>query len=242
MPNWPAPDCVQALCTTRLGGYSEAPYDSFNLAQHVGDAPTHVAQNREYLQQLAGYSNEPAWLEQVHGSVVVNAADSTATMAADASVATVSGKVCVVMTADCLPVLFCDKQGRAVAAAHAGWRGLAAGVLEATLQRLCTELACPANQILAWLGPAIGPSAFEVGDEVRDSFVAQHEVASAFTAVRSGHWLMDIYAIARARLNTAGVTGITGGEYCTFSDEGHFFSYRRNKVCGRMASLIWRQD
>jgi len=241
-PNWSAPNHVQALCTTRLGGRSTAPYNSFNLAQHVGDNTADVQDNRAHLKQLAGYRNEPAWLEQVHGAVVVNAADCKTATEADASFANISNVVCVVMTADCLPVLFCDKQGRAVAAAHAGWRGLAAGVLESTLQRLCVELDCPTNEILAWLGPAIGPSAFEVGDEVRDIFIAQHAVLEAFTAVRKGHWLMDIYAVARTRLNKAGVVDISGGEYCTFSDEARFFSYRRNKVCGRMASLIWLQD
>ena len=243
-PDWPAPGRVQAFSTTRSGGQSQAPYDSLNLAQHVGDNGVDVLANRERLKQSEGYIAEPAWLDQVHGCDVVNAEDCLTPISADASLSLIPNKVCVVMTADCLPVLFCDKQGRAVAAAHAGWRGLAGGVLEATLRRLCDELACSPSQILAWLGPAIGPSAFEVGDEVRNAFMSQHAVSSAFTAVRTGHWLMDIYAVARARLGVAGVGvgDITGGEYCTFSDEAHFFSYRRDKACGRMASLIWLQD
>lgn len=242
IPNWAAPSRVKALSTTRLGGQSQKPFDSFNLAQHVEDSRRDVLANREHLKQLAGYNFEPAWLEQVHGNVVVNADNYDSLVAADASFSMTNNKVCVVMTADCLPVLFCDKQGRAVAAAHAGWRGLVGGVLEATLKRLCDELVCSSDQILAWLGPAIGPSAFEVGDEVREAFIAQHDVELAFIAADKGHWLMDIYAVARARLNAAGVTDISGGEYCTFSDSEHFFSYRRNKTCGRMASLIWLQD
>jgi len=242
IPDWSAPARVRAVSTTRIGGQSAPPYDSLNLAQHVGDSASDVSANRECLNQLAGYSTEPLWLEQVHGNTVVNADNYNSLIAADASFSATNNKVCVVMTADCLPVLFCDKQGRAVAAAHAGWRGLAGGVLEASLQQLCDELACSAGQILAWLGPAIGPLAFEVGDEVREAFIAQHDVESAFIAADKGHWLMDIYAVARARLNRAGVTDISGGEYCTFSDSEHFFSYRRNKTCGRMASLIWLQD
>ncbi|MCK4743898.1 MAG: peptidoglycan editing factor PgeF [Sulfuriflexus sp.] len=242
IPDWPAPARVKALTTTRMGGNGQTPYDSLNLAQHVGDSPTDVSTNREHLKQLAGYSTEPTWLEQVHGKIVMNANNASSSIVADASFSITSNKVCVVMTADCLPVLFCDKQGRAVAAAHAGWRGLANGVLEATLKQLCDELACSSGEILAWLGPAIGPSAFEVGDEVRKAFIAQHDVASAFVAVDEGHWLMDIYAVARVRLNAVGVTDISGGEYCTFNDSERFFSYRRDKSCGRMASLIWLQD
>jgi len=242
LPDWSAPARVHALSTTRLGGQSQTPYDSFNLAQHVGDERATVLANREHLQQLAGYKTEPAWLEQVHGIEVVNAADCSGSIAADASVTSSANVVCVVMTADCLPVLFCDKQGRAVAAAHAGWRGLADGVLETTLQRLCDELGCPASEVLVWFGPAIGASAFEVGTEVRDAFICQHDVSSAFVATRPEHWLMDIYAVARTRLTAAGVTEISGGQYCTYTDEQRFFSYRRNKVCGRMASLIWLED
>ena len=242
IPDWPAPARVKALTTTRIGGQSQIPYDSLNLAQHVGDNSSDVSANREHLKQLAGYSTEPAWLEQVHGKIVVNANNCGSLIAADASFSTVKNKVCVVMTADCLPVLFCDKQGRAVAAAHAGWRGLAGGVLEATLKQLCDELDCQQDEILAWLGPAIGPSAFEVGEEVRETFISQHDVASAFVAMGEGHWLMDIYAVARIRLNSAGITDISGGGYCTFNDSECFFSYRRDETCGRMASLIWLQD
>jgi len=241
-PDWPAPSRVHAFTTTRLGGNSHAPYDSLNLAQHVGDNPADVSANRAHLKQLLGYRTEPAWLEQVHGIEVVTAGNCGSATVADASVSTSANEICVVMTADCLPVLFCDKQGRAVAAAHAGWRGLADGVLEATLKRLCNELACSASDILAWFGPAIGASAFEVGDEVRDAFISRHDVASAFVATRAGHWLMDICAVARTRLTVAGVMDISGGQYCTHTDAEQFFSYRRDGDCGRMASLIWLQD
>lgn len=242
IPDWPTPARVRALSTTRLGGQSLRPYDSFNLAQHVGDNLADVNANRATLKQLAGYSDEPAWLEQVHGDVIVNAAEIKNTVKADASFTTATNSICVVMTADCLPVLFCDKNGKGVAAAHAGWQGLAGGVLEATVQRLSDELACSTTDIFAWLGPAIGPAAFEVGSEVREIFIAQHDVVSAFSETRPQHWLMDIYAIARKRLNTVGVVEISGGQFCTYRDEQQFFSYRRDDHCGRMASLIWLHD
>lgn len=242
IPEWPAPARVKAISTTRLGGQSQTPYNSFNLAQHVGDDSETININRASLKQLAGYPDEPRWLQQVHGSAIVDAGAVNGLVEADASFTTATHATCVVMTADCLPVLFCDKQGQAVAAAHAGWRGLAAGVLEATLQRLCRELSCPTSQILAWFGPAIGPQAFEVGDEVREAFIAQHDVSSAFISNRAGHWLMDIYAVARQRLTVAGVENISGGQYCTYTDQQQFFSYRREATCGRMASLIWLQD
>ncbi len=242
IPDWSAPARVHALSTTRVGGMSQAPYDSLNLAQHVGDTHTDVVANRAILKQLAAYKNEPVWLEQVHGNSVVDATQTSGAVKADASFTTALDTGCVVMTADCLPVLFCNRQGSGVAAAHAGWRGLADGVLEATLQRLCDELSCLPADILAWMGPAIGANAFEVGDEVRQAFIAQHDVAAAFTENRPQHWLMDIYAVAKARLNAIGVCDVTGGEYCTYSDAQQFFSYRRDGRCGRMASLIWLQD
>ena len=242
IPDWPAPAGVHAISTTRLGGKSLSPYDSLNLAQHVDDNNDNVIANRAILKQLAGYQNEPVWLEQVHGNTVVNAAETPTVAKADACFTTATNKTCVVMTADCLPVLFCDKKGNGIAAAHAGWRGLAAGVLEATVQRLCESLACSANDVIAWMGPAIGAESFEVGDEVRETFISQHDVASAFTETRPEHWLMDIYAVARARLKAVGVVQVSGGQFCTYRDEKQFFSYRRDGQCGRMASLIWLED
>ncbi|MDR1850176.1 MAG: peptidoglycan editing factor PgeF [Zoogloeaceae bacterium] len=236
-PAWPAPAHVKALQTTRKGGVSQPPYASFNLGLHTGDAPEAVLANRAQL--IACLPNAPVWLEQVHGTDVLFLAEQTFSRppTADAVICRVPGQVCVVMTADCLPVLFCDLAGSIVAAAHAGWRGLAAGVLEKTLQAMQTD---PAN-ILAWLGPAIGEAAFEVGDEVRSIFLAANpEAAHAFFPLTvAGKYHADLYALARQRLNAAGVSHIFGGQYCTFSEPERFFSYRRDGATGRMASLIW---
>lgn len=234
IPDWPAPANVRALQTLRDGGCSPAPWNSFNLGGHVGDEAARVAANRARLR--AELPGEPCWLRQVHGVDVVDAALAAAGTEADAAYATQAGRVCVVMTADCLPVLFCNRQGTVVAAAHAGWRGLLAGVLESTL----AAMHCPPGEVMAWLGPAIGPDNFEVGDEVRSAFVAHDTAAGeAFRPQAGGKWLADLYALARRRLNAAGVVAIHGGGLCTVADAGRFFSYRRDGVTGRMASLIW---
>jgi len=235
LPAWPAPAGVFSLMTTREGGVSCPPWDSFNLGDHVGDDAAHVAENRARLRvQLPA---EPAWLKQIHGATVVDAGSDELT--ADASVTRQAGCVCAVLTADCLPVLFCDRAGRVVAAAHAGWRGLAQGVLEATV----AAMQVPRGEVLAWMGAAIGPDAFEVGDDVRQAFIQQHpEAAAAFVPHPSGvpgKWLADMYQLARNRLNRVGVQAIYGGGRCTFNEAGHFYSYRRDGVTGRMASLIW---
>lgn len=235
VPDWPAPAAVRALQTTRLGGCSAAPWDSLNLGDHVGDDPARVLANRARLR--SGLPGEPAWLKQVHGTRVVDAAlPSSDAIEADAAYARQAGAVCVVMTADCLPVLFCNRAGTVVAAAHAGWRGLQAGVLEATIAAMGEA---PGN-LLAWLGPAIGPARFEVGDEVRAAFVASDpEAAQAFAPASPGKWLADIYRLAERRLRTAGLASIHGGGLCTVSDGERYFSYRRDGVTGRMATLIW---
>lgn len=241
-PDWPAPAHVHAASTTRRGGASSAPYDSFNLASHVGDAAQHVQQNRRQLREALQLPVEPAWLEQVHGVEVVEAGGSIPG-AADASISTEPGNVCAVMTADCLPVLMCDRQGRGVAAAHAGWRGLAGGVIEATAERLCRRLACDTDALLVWLGPAIGPQAFEVGSEVRDTFIEIDTAAEqAFIAHRPGHWLADIYLLARQALQRQGIEAVYGGGRCTYSEAEDFFSFRRSPSTGRMASLIWLSE
>ena len=234
IPDWPAPANVRACVSTRAGGVSQAPFDSFNLGDHVGDEPAAVAENRRRLEQAQGC--RPAWLSQVHGIEVVEA-DPSRVATADASWSATPGIACAVLTADCLPALFCDRAGTRVAAAHAGWRGLAGGVLEATLDRL----AVPAAEMLVWLGPAIGPQAFEVGPEVREAFMADHaEAAAAFVpSVNAGRYMADIYQLARIRLAARGVTAVYGGGLCTFSDTERFYSYRRNPRTGRQASLVW---
>jgi YfiH family protein len=234
IPDWPAPANVRACVSTRAGGVSQAPFDSFNLGDHVGDDPAAVAENRRRLEQAQGC--RPAWLSQVHGIEVVEA-DPSRVATADASWSATPGIACAVLTADCLPALFCDRAGTRVAAAHAGWRGLAGGVLEATLDKL----AVPAAEVLVWLGPAIGPQAFEVGPEVREAFLADHaEAAAAFVpSVNAGRYMADIYQLARIRLAARGVTAVYGGGLCTFSDAERFYSYRRNPRTGRQASLVW---
>jgi conserved hypothetical protein TIGR00726 len=234
VPDWPAPPGVKSLMTTRDGGVSLPPYASFNLGSHVGDHADAVAANRARLRQHL--PTEPVWLNQIHATSVADADTAHGVPAADASVARARGTVCAVLTADCLPVLFCTRDGSAIAAAHAGWRGLHAGVLEATVAAM---QAAPGT-ILAWLGAAIGPTAFEVGDEVRAAFVARDaEATTAFVPYRD-KWMADIYALARQRLRACGVTAIYGGGLCTYTDAARFYSYRRDGVCGRMASLIWQ--
>ena len=236
-PEWPAPPGVTALTTIRPGGISRGPFASMNLAAHVGDDPEAVAANRRALRAALDLPAEPLWLNQVHGTGVVDAGNGAgeATPEADAAVSVVAGKACAVLTADCLPVLLAAKDGRAVAAAHAGWRGLAAGVLEAAVARL----GVPPDTLLAWLGPAISQAAFEVGDEVRAAFVAADpEAAAAFLPNAAGRWQADLYALARRRLSAAGVAAVYGGGECTYDDSGRFYSYRREARCGRMASII----
>ena len=234
IPDWPAPKNVQTLQTTRNGGVSASPYNSLNLGDHVGDAPLAVERNRMLLQSLL--PSEPVWLKQVHGTVVVDAGHAACWPQADACITSHPGAVCVVMTADCLPVLLCDEQGSVVGAAHAGWRGLCDGVVEQTVRAMNV----PPPSLMVWLGPAIGPQAFEVGEEVRAAFVAQQaQAATAFVAGVSGKWLADIYQLARLRLLALGVTRIYGGDLCTHTDHKRFFSYRRDGVTGRMGTLIW---
>jgi YfiH family protein len=225
---------VNAVATTRAGGVSSGRYESLNLALHVGDDAEHVAENRHRLRAGLGLEEEPAWLSQVHGAKVARL-DEGAPGTADASVTTARGRACAILTADCLPVLLCNRAGTRIGAAHAGWRGLADGVIEAAV----AALGAP-DELLAWLGPAIGPDAFEVGGEVRERFVAHDPAAArAFRPNRRGRWQADLYALARLRLAAAGVTAVYGGGWCTHADPGRFFSHRRDGQCGRMATLIW---
>ena len=240
VPDWPAPAGVRALITTRAGGVSCAPYASLNLGDHVGDDAAAVATNRLRVCEALVGAGDPVWLEQVHGTRVIDASfgrTAAKPEQADAAFARQSGACCVVMTADCLPVLFCDATGSVVAAAHAGWRGLCAGVLEQTV----AAMAVPGHTLLAYLGPAIGPQAFVVGDEVRAAFVARDAAAAAaFSPHDSGKWLADIYQLASLRLAACSVERVFGGGWCTVGDAARFYSYRREGRTGRMASLIWR--
>ncbi len=235
VPDWPAPANVKALQTTRHGGVSAAPYDTLNLGMHVGDNPQAVARNRQLLEPLV--PSEPVWLEQVHGTVVANADAASCRVQADACIARHRGAVCVVMTADCLPILLCDEAGTVVAAVHAGWKGLAAGVIEATVNAM--EVA--PHRLIAWLGPAIGQEAFEVGAEVRAVFIAhQARAAEAFVAHGGqGKYHADLYLLARQRLEALGIRKMSGGNYCTYRQKDKFFSYRRDGVTGRMGTFIW---
>lgn len=234
VPDWPAPPRVGALVTTRAGGVSQGAYASCNLGAQVGDDPAAVAENRRRLS--ARLPAEPLWLTQVHGNRVVRAGAAAQGAEADAAFTRQAGTVCAVLTADCLPVLLCARDGGAVAAIHAGWRGLAAGVIEATV------VALGADALMAWLGPAIGPQAFEVGEEVRAAFVAADAgAAAAFHPTTDGRWLADIYLLARRRLQRLGIADVYGGGECTRRDRARFYSYRRDGRTGRMASLIWRE-
>jgi YfiH family protein len=237
-PDWPAPENVHAIATTRSGGVSAAGYASLNLGDHVHDDPAAVASNRQQLVSLLQLPEEPRWLAQVHSPVVVSANSVQGRVEADASWTGSPDVVCTVLTADCLPVLMCDMQGRQVAAAHAGWRGLCAGVLEQTLAEFLVA-GIPASELLVWLGPAIGPAAYEVDAPVRDAFLARSPAChTSFQATSPGHWQFDLYAAAREILLSIGISKVFGGDYCTYSDE-RFFSHRRQPACGRQAALIW---
>jgi polyphenol oxidase len=265
-PDWPAPARVRSAFTLRTGGVSGAPYDSLNVGAHVGDVSTAVEENRRRVRERLRFPWEPVWLQQVHGVEVadldvgapapVGRVDAGAELRAsalgaeaalpaasgparaDAAVTRTPGRVCVIQVADCMPVLFAARDGSAVGAAHAGWRGLAGGVLEETVR----HLGVPAAQLVAWLGPTIGQQHFEVGDEVRAAFVSHDpDAASAFESNARGRWQCDLYSLARRRLSGLGVRSISGGGWCTYADAARFFSYRRDGQCGRMAALIWME-
>lgn len=236
IPDWPAPANVKAAVSTRLGGYSQGCYASLNLGDHVADNDKSVAKNRARFRQLVQMPAEPVWLQQVHGTKVLTLdKTSRSGLQADASITSVSGVICTVMTADCLPLLLCNADGTQVAAVHAGWRGLCDGIIEQAVAQFTAT-----DQVLAYLGPAISQSAFEVGNEVRAAFIAKAaEAEQAFIAGAKGKWQADLYMLARQRLHCAGVSQIYGGNFCTFSQPELFFSYRRDGQTGRMAASIW---
>ena len=235
VPDWPAPARVRAFVTTRAGGVSKGPYATMNLSASNGDDAMDVARNRAIA--CAALPGNPVWMRQVHGTDVLDLDRwSGDRPTADAAIASRSGRVCNVLTADCLPLLLCDGEGERVAVAHAGWRGLAAGVIESTVAAMET----PTDKVLAWLGPAIGPRAFEVGPEVREAFVSHDARAErAFAPHVPGKFMADLYALARQRLESAGVTQVHGGGFCTYNETDRFFSYRREKLSGRMGAFIW---
>jgi YfiH family protein len=234
VPDWPAPANVKALITTRAGGVSEGPFASLNLGMRTGDDPQAVAANRARLNALL--PQQPRWLRQVHGPRVVEADALTDAPEADAGIARRPGTVCAVLVADCIPVLLADRAGTRVAIAHVGWRGLAAGVIEDTVRAMAGD----PRGLIAYLGPGIGPGAFEVGDDVRDAFLTRDAgAAAAFKPHAAGKWLADLFLLARQRLRRAGVDAVHGGALCTYSDARRFFSYRRSRTTGRMAALIW---
>ena len=245
--DWPLPDGVHAVCTTRLGGVSQAPFDSFNLGDHVNDAPADVAANRRLLTQELN-SARPVFLKQVHGVEVVQLhTDTPDGTVADACLTTQAGVACTIMVADCLPLLFTDRAGQVVAAAHAGWRGLAAGVIEQTVQAMCKTAALEPHQLRVWLGPCIGPTSFEVGPEVREVFKAHDSRAQHMFQPHPHHpgkWLADLAGLARQRLQALGVASVAGNDstpaWCTVTQHSKFFSYRRDGVTGRFAVSIWR--
>ncbi len=235
-PDWPAAPWIRAYATTRYaGGVSLVPYDSLNLAAHAGDMPAVVSQNREFVKRQLFIPSEPAWLAQPHGGKVIDPGTDSE-RAADGACTRKPKTVCVVMTADCLPILLCDRAGTQVAALHGGWRGLASGIIDAGLERMLRKPA----QILAWLGPAISARHYEVDGLVREGVLARSPgCRKAFEASRAGHWFFDLYKAARTLLSRGGVEAVYGGEFCTYAEPERFFSYRRDGVTGRMASLIW---
>jgi YfiH family protein len=240
-PEWPVPARVAALTTTRVGGVSNPPWDTFNLGSHVGDIAESVHENRALLARAAGFQEQNvAWLRQVHGVDVVEVTHQNVNDCpeADASFTREPGLVCAILSADCLPVVMCDQEGSLVGAAHAGWRSLCGGVLE----NLIAGMNVPEHKLVAWIGPAIGPDKFEVGPEVRDAFITHHSDAhEAFTGdgARPGHYMADIFKLARQRLEASGVEAVFGGGLCTVADERRFYSYRRDGQTGRMATLVW---
>jgi YfiH family protein len=239
LPDWPAPPHVRAVITTRNGGVSAGPYASFNLGRSTGDDPVAVAANRETLRALL--PQEPRWLKQVHGARVLRADDVSDFPEADATVAHARGTVCAIQIADCLPVLFSNRSGTLVAAAHAGWRGLAGGVLDNTIAAM-TAAGVAASDVLAYIGPGIGARAFEVGEDVYQAFTeGDPDAASAFARHGPGKWLADLPGLARRALTRCGVDAVYGADVCTYSDPARFYSYRRDKITGRMGAFIWRE-
>jgi YfiH family protein len=238
-PDWKAPPGVRAAFTLRRGGVSTGAYESLNIASHVGDVPAAVLENRKRVRAELMLPAEPVWLEQIHGVAVADLDQALPLRRADAAVAHIPDRICAIQVADCMPVLFATHDGLRIGAAHAGWRGLAGGVLEGTV----AAMHCMPGRLIAWLGPCIGPENFEVGDDVREAFISRDsQVQDAFERNARGRWQCDLYAIARRKLSRLGIADVRGGGWCTFSEPVRFFSYRRDGQCGRMAAFIWRDS
>jgi YfiH family protein len=234
-PNWKSPPGIRACCTTRIGGVSTAPFDSLNLALHVGDDATRVAQNRKLLRQQLQLPAEPCWINQTHGTQTVTL-EQEVTRDADAAVTRVPGTIAVVMTADCLPILLCNRDGSEVGAVHAGWRGLQAGIIQSALATMTS----PNQQLMAWIGPGISQACFEVGDEVRAAFIdSMQDAQTCFSAHGEGHWLCDLAGLAERVLKAQGVGDVQRDSHCSYRHADRFYSYRRDAATGRMAALIW---
>ncbi|MDQ8040050.1 MAG: peptidoglycan editing factor PgeF [Rickettsiella sp.] len=237
IPEWPAPCWIKAATTTRHGGFSNHPFDSLNLGLYVGDNVNNVAQNHQLLKDSLGLKQDPLWLKQVHGTRII-AANTSFGPVADAIYSCEPHVVCAVQTADCLPLLICSRTRYCVAAIHAGWKGLAAGIIENSIK----TLDCPINDLLVWLGPAIGPQAFVVGEEVIAAFIEKDSKAQKFfKRLDNKHWFANLYSLAKQQLKDLGIgiNAIYGGKYCTYTNKEQFFSFRRDRITGRMASLIW---
>jgi polyphenol oxidase len=242
-PNWSAPAHIQAFSSTRLGGYSQAPYSGLNLGGHVGDDPLMVGKNRSLLSHTLSLPDQLCWLNQIHSTILVRVDKNTPEgISADAAWTADKQQPCIIMTADCLPLLITDKSGSFVCAIHAGWRGLCDGIIEKSISSICNQLGVNSNDLLVWLGPCIGKSAFQVGGEVRAAFIAENEQAKFAFSISGDRWLADLQQLARLRLAPFNVFEITASEYCTFNQKDLFYSYRRDGVTGRMASLIWIDD
>lgn len=236
IPRWPAPHWIKAYTTTRYGGFSQAPFDSLNVGLHVGDNPDCVLKNRRRLQSSLGLKKQLLWLEQVHGNTVISADHPINTLVADAIYSKKEHTVCAVQTADCLPLLICSISSYCIAAVHAGWKGLSNSVIENAI----LALGCHPRDLLVWLGPAIGPQAFIVGEDVVEAFIEKDQAAqSAFHVIDNNKWRANLYKLAKQRLHKLGIDTVYGGEYCTYTDLKRFFSYRRDQVTGRMLSFIW---
>ncbi|MBT4836502.1 MAG: peptidoglycan editing factor PgeF [Methylococcales bacterium] len=238
-PDWPAPENIRAICTTRSGGCSLFPYHSMNLGDHVDDDLQHVNANRQHLKRILALPRDPRWLTQIHGNEIIDADKDTKSMAADGIITSRNNMVCTVLTADCVPVLLCDQNGHQVCAVHAGWKGLAGCIIAQAI----AKFDCKSSKLMAWIGPAISQVNYQVNQAMVSSFVEQSiSYQQAFKYVDNDQYLADLVLLAKLQMQALGLNQIYGGQWCTFADDSKFFSYRRQNITGRMATLIWKSD